>query len=122
MQVNDGFEEVFGNRSGGVWMARRNEVSVLGEAVHHGQDDTVAMDAGKAFNEVKGDVRPHLGGDLQRLQQSRVLQRLDIVPLTHRTRAHKVAHQGAVMVGEELRVEAMQHPLEALVKALVWFW
>jgi len=45
VQANDGFEECLGNRGGGVGMAQRDEVGILREAIHHGQDDTLAMDA-----------------------------------------------------------------------------
>jgi hypothetical protein len=42
-------------------------VRVLREAVDHRQDYRLARHLGQALNEVHGDVRPHLGGHLQRL-------------------------------------------------------
>jgi len=48
-------------------MAQGDEVHILGEAVHHGEDDRLPADLGQALDEVHQDVRPHLGGDLEGL-------------------------------------------------------
>ena len=64
METNNGINERFGDRGGGVGVAQCDEVSVLGEAVHHGEDDPFAVNSGKAFDEVERYVGPHLRGDL----------------------------------------------------------
>jgi hypothetical protein len=43
-------------------------VRVLGEAVDHREHDRLATHLRKALDEVHGDIRPHLGRYLQRLQ------------------------------------------------------
>ena len=64
MEANNGVNERLGDRGGGVGVAQRDEVSVLGEAVHHGEDDPFTVNLGKAFDEVKRYVGPHLREDL----------------------------------------------------------
>ena len=77
-------------------MAERDEVRVLGEAVDHREYDRLAPDLRKALDEVHGDVRPHLGRHLQRLQQLRRLQSLRLVALTSTAGPHPVLDQGTI--------------------------
>ena len=49
-------------------MTQGDEVRVLGEAVNHREDDGFAAHLGKALDEVHGNIRPHLGGYVQRLE------------------------------------------------------
>lgn len=88
-------------------VAQRDEVCVLGEAVDDGQDDALAIDAGQTLDEVKGDVGPHLGGDLEGLQQAYWLEGIDLVPLADGARAHPVMHQRTIMLDVELGAQTM---------------
>jgi hypothetical protein len=68
MKLDDVVEEGFGDRRGGVGVAEGNEVRLLGEPVHHSQDDRLAVDPGKSFDEVERDVAPYTRRHRQRLQ------------------------------------------------------
>jgi len=70
MESNDRFEEGLSNRSSIVWVAERYEVSVLGKTIDHHQNNTLAMDAPKTFDEIHVDVRPHLRRDFKRVQEA----------------------------------------------------
>ena len=71
MQPDDAVEEGARDRRRCVRVAEGDDVRVLGEAVHHGEDDRLPMYLGELLDEVHGDVRPHLGRHLKRLQQTR---------------------------------------------------
>jgi len=77
-------------------VAERDEVRVLGEAVDHREHDGLAADLGEALDEVHGDVRPHLGRDLPRLQETGRLQGLRLVALAGAAGAHPVLDQGTI--------------------------
>ena len=66
--ADDAGEEGACHRSRSVGMAEGDEVRVLGEAINHREDDGLPAHLGQPFDEVHGDVRPHLGGHVQRLQ------------------------------------------------------
>jgi len=40
-------------------------MGILGQAIHDGEDDALAMYLGKAFHEIHGDVRPHQRWDVE---------------------------------------------------------
>jgi hypothetical protein len=42
-----------------VWVAERDEMRILGEAIDHREDNRLAPDFRQPFNEVHGDVGPH---------------------------------------------------------------
>jgi hypothetical protein len=96
-------------------VAERNEVSVLGEAIDHREDDRFAAHLRQPLDEVHGDVGPHLGRHLEGLQQPRWLQGLCLVPLARCARPHPISHQGAVARNVELGAEAMEGFLNALM-------
>jgi hypothetical protein len=48
-------------------VAEGDEVGLLGEAVHHRENDGLARYLGQPFDEVHGDVGPHLGWHLKGL-------------------------------------------------------
>jgi len=84
-------------------VAERDEVCVLGEAVDHREYDGLAAHLREALDEVHGDIRPYLGRNLQRLQQSRRLQGLRLVTLTGTAGPHLVLHQRAIAGDVEVR-------------------
>lgn len=96
-------------------MAQRDEVGVFGQPTHLGEDDAPAVDAWQTLDEVKGDVGPYLRRYLQGLQEARRLQRLHLVPLAHGARSYKVAHQGTIMLDEELRAEPVERFLDSFM-------
>ena len=65
---DDAVEEGACHRSSRVGMTEDDEVRVLGEAINHREDDGLAANLRQPLDEVHGDVRPHLGGHVQRLQ------------------------------------------------------
>jgi hypothetical protein len=60
MEADDAVEEGAGDGRGGVRMAERNEVCILGEAVDHHEDDELAAHLGQPLDEVHGNIRPYL--------------------------------------------------------------
>jgi hypothetical protein len=65
VEPHNAVEEGAGDGRCGVGVAERDEVRVLGEAVDHHEYDGLAAHLGKALDEVHGDIRPHLGWNLQ---------------------------------------------------------
>ena len=52
MQANNPIEEGAGDRRGRVGMTERDEVRVLGEAIHHCKNDGLARNLRQPFNEI----------------------------------------------------------------------
>lgn len=98
-----------------VGVAEGDEMAVLGEAIHHREDDILAVHSGKALDEVHGDVRLDLGWHLQWLQQANWLQRLRLVALACGACLDVVANDGAVVLDVEVGAHAMERLLGALV-------
>jgi hypothetical protein len=70
MEADNGVEECLSDRDGSVWVAKGNEVCILGEPVDDGEDDRFATNTRKPLNEIHGDVCPNCTGNFQGLQQS----------------------------------------------------
>jgi hypothetical protein len=104
-----------GDRRCSVGVAEGDEMTVLGEAIHHREDDELVVHSGKALDEVHGDVRPDLGWHLQWLQQAGWLQRLRLVALACGACLDVVANDGAVVLDVEVGAQAMERLLGALV-------
>ena len=66
-------EEGASDGGGRVGMAEGDEVCILGELVDDGEDDGFAANLQKPFDEVHRDIRPHLGRNIERLEQPRRL-------------------------------------------------
>jgi hypothetical protein len=69
MELNDVVEEDLGDGDGGVQVAQREEVGVLGEMVDHGQDHELSTDAREEPHKVHCDVGPHRTRQLEGLQE-----------------------------------------------------
>ena len=67
METNDTVEEGTGHGCSSVGMAERDEVSILGEAIDHHENDRFAAHLGEALDEVHGDICPDLRRHLQGL-------------------------------------------------------
>lgn len=52
MKANNAFEESLDDGRGSVGLAERDEVSVLGEAIDHSEDDGLAADLGQPLDEI----------------------------------------------------------------------
>jgi hypothetical protein len=100
-------------------VAKRDEVGVLGEAINHRQDHRFAYHLWQAFDEVDGDVRPHLGGDLEWLQEAGRLARFSLVTLAHGARTNPGLDQGPVAGNVEVRAQAMQGFLDPFMTCRV---
>lgn len=98
-----------------VGVAQGNEVSMLGESIHHYQDDTLAIDMQQALNEVHGDVRLDLRWDLEGLEKASRVQHLCLVALARRTRVHDLTNEATVMVEDKVMAEVLQCLLNAFV-------
>ena len=88
-------------------MAKGDEMSILGEAVDHRENDGFAAHLGKALDEVHGDVRPNLRRDLQGLKHTSWSQGLRFVALARHTRPYPIADQGTITWNVEVGAEAM---------------
>ena len=62
---NNAIKESSGDQRYRVWVAERDEMCILGEAIDHREDNRLAPDFKKPFDEVHGDVGPHLGQHLE---------------------------------------------------------
>jgi hypothetical protein len=98
-----------------VGVAEGDEMAVHGEAIHHREDDGLAVHSGKALDEVHGDVRPDLGWHLQWLQQVGWLQRLRLVALACGACLDVVTNDGAVVLDVEVGAQAKERLLGGLV-------
>ena len=107
--AHDAVEECPCDRRGGVGVVEGDEMCVLREAVHHREDDGFARHLGQPFDEVHGDVGPHLGRHLEGLHG------LCLVSVARCARPHPISHQGAVARNVELGAEAMEGFLNALM-------
>ena len=70
---------------------------ILREAVHHGEDDRLPADLGQTLDEVHQAVRPHLGGNLEGLEQPRWSLRRRLVALACRAGTDELLYQPPVM-------------------------
>ena len=68
VEADDTVEEGPGHGRRRVGMTERDEVSILGEAVDHRENDRLAAHLGEALDEVHGDIRPDLRRHLQGLK------------------------------------------------------
>ena len=90
-------------------------MAVLGETIHHHEDDGLVVYSGKSLGEVHGDVRPDLGWHLQWLQQVGWLQRLCLVALACGACLDVVTNDGAVVLDVEVGAQAKERLLGGLV-------
>jgi hypothetical protein len=96
-------------------VAKGDEVGVLGEAVHHREDDGLARHLGQPFDEVNGDVGPHLGRHLKGLQETTRLLCQCLVPLARGTSVHPIMYEGAITGNVEVYAQSVEGLLDALV-------
>jgi hypothetical protein len=92
MQANDAIEERPGDGGRCVRVPQQEEVGVLRETVDDREDHRFARHLGQALDEVDGDVRPHLGGNVQRLQEPYRSPRLRLVALAGAAGADPILH------------------------------
>lgn len=115
MKTNDTIKEGTGDGGSRVGVAERKKMRILGESVDDGEDERFAAHLGQPFNEVQGDVRPHLGRNLQGLQQPHQLEGLRLVAVTHRASPHPVLDESAIAQNVENQTEAVEPLLGALM-------
>jgi hypothetical protein len=113
MQADDVGEERTGHRSRRVRMPQQDEMGELGELIHHRQDDGLAIDVGKSFNEVHGNVYPYRRRYFKRLQQAAWTELFHLVLLADDISADVVMDDHACTGQEEVVSQTMQtlhHP------------
>jgi hypothetical protein len=85
VEADNLIEERLGNCGGRVGVAEVDKMCILGEVIHHGEDDRLAIDTGESFDEVHRDIHPNQGGNRQWLKEARGEQLFTFVALAHRT-------------------------------------
>jgi hypothetical protein len=70
METDDLLVEGYGDGCGGVGVAQRNEVRVLGEAVDHRHYDRLPAHLRETLDDVHGDVLPYRGGNVELLEEA----------------------------------------------------
>ena len=93
MEAHDVVAERPGNGDSSVWVAERNEMRVLGEAIHHGEHQRFATGTRKPLHKIHRDVRPDRAWHFQWLQQPGRMKVLSFVALADRTALDVVTHQ-----------------------------
>ena len=68
MQTNNALEKGLGHRGCCVRVTESQEMSLLREAINHGQNNTLAMDTGQTFDKIHCDAGPHLSRHIEGLQ------------------------------------------------------
>lgn len=61
----------------------------------------LAMNLGKSFNKIHGNVGPNTGGYWQRLEQTGRLESFSFIALACHTSSDKISHQATIMVHRE---------------------
>lgn len=97
MQPNTAIEEGSSNSGGGIRVAHHDEMSLLGEPVHHSEDYKFTVHLGKAHDELERDVSPDLGWHIERLKQADRMEGLRLVALEGGACAHKVMDMSTIM-------------------------
>jgi hypothetical protein len=108
-----------------VGVAEGYEVCRFGKAVHHGENDRLAVDLVEALDEVHGYVGPncYVSPNCQRntegLQQTGRAEMFSLVLLACDAATHKVPDDGSCTRNEEVRAEPVECLLGALMSSAV---
>jgi hypothetical protein len=102
-----------------VGVAEGYEVCCFGKAVHHGENDRLAVDPGEALDEVHGYVGLDCRRNVEGLQQTDGLEMFSLVLLACGAATHKVPDDGSCAWNEEVLAEPMECLLGALVSSAV---
>jgi hypothetical protein len=97
VQPDNAIEEGTDDGGRSVGVAKGDEMRVHGEAVDHREYDGFPANLGQTLDEVHGDIRPHLGRNVEGLQQAGGLQRLGLVPLASVARPHPILDKGTLL-------------------------
>jgi len=119
VQANNPIEEGAGDRRGRVVMTERDEVCILGEAIHHCKNDGLASNLRQPFNEIHQYVGPDLGRHIEGLQQPRRTRRRRLVALAGSARAHPILHKEPVPGNVKVGAQSTQCLLNALMASRV---
>jgi hypothetical protein len=98
-----------------VGVAEGYEVCRFGKAVHHGENDHLAIDLGEALDEVHGYVSPDCRRNAEGLQQTDRVEMFSLVLLACGAATHKVPDDGLCARNEEVHTE----PVECLLGSLM---
>jgi hypothetical protein len=118
VKSNDLREESACHRRRRVGVAEGNKVRVLGEPVHHGENHRFAAHLGQGFNKIHGDIRPHYGRHLERLEQAGRMKLLGLVALACGVGTHEILHDAAG-TGDKERLPESKRFLDALMPGAV---
>jgi hypothetical protein len=100
-------------------VVEQDEVGILGEAINHRQDHRLACHLWQTFDEVDGYVRPHLGGNLEWLQEACQRARVGLVTLARGACTNPGLDQCLVTGDVEVRAQAMQGFLDPFMSCRV---
>jgi hypothetical protein len=107
VEPDNGVDEGHGNSRCRVGVAEGDEVCILGEAVHHYQDDRLTADLGDADDKIERDVEPYTRWHRKRLQEAHQVKVLCFVALPHKEASNEVIEQLVVAQGEEGGAQAL---------------
>jgi hypothetical protein len=102
-----------------VGMAEGYEVCRFGKAVHHGENDCLAVDLGEALDEVHGYVGLDCRWNAEGLQQTGRVEMFSLVLLACGVATHKVPNDGSCTRNEEVCTELVECLLGALMSIAV---
>jgi hypothetical protein len=102
-----------------VGVAEGYEVCRFGKAVHHGENDRLAIDLVEALDEVHGYVGPDCRWNAEVLQQTGRVEMFSLVLLACDAATHKVPDDGSCARNEEVRAEPVECLLGAVVSSIV---
>jgi hypothetical protein len=102
-----------------VGVAEGYEVCRFGKAVHHGENDRLAIDLVEALDEVHGYVGPDCRWNAEVLQQTGRVEMFSLVLLACDAATHKVPDDGSCARNEEVRAEPVECLLGAVVSSAV---
>jgi hypothetical protein len=101
VEPENGVEKCLGERHRRVRVVEGDEVGIFQKSVHHRQDDRIAADLGKTFDEVKHNVAPYAGWYCQWLQEAGRMKVSCLVALAQRAAMDEVTNQAVVARREE---------------------
>uniref|UniRef100_A0A0A8ZTW4 Uncharacterized protein n=1 Tax=Arundo donax TaxID=35708 RepID=A0A0A8ZTW4_ARUDO len=119
MEANDVGEEGVSDGLGGVGVRQGDEMAVLAEAIHDGEDDRLALHLGQRLDEVDADVRPHSRRNRQWLQQTGRPEVVGLVLLTGDAGLHEILHQTTHGGKMKIPPEPVEGAADALMAVVV---
>jgi hypothetical protein len=120
MEPDDVVEESLGDGFSRVRVCQWDEMAVLAEPIHHGEDHRLAADSWQRLYKVKRDISPHALRNRQRKEEARRVLVLGLVALTDFTCTHPVLHNLFHVSKMEIAAQPVEGPLYAFMAILMY--